>query len=221
MVNDLRTNYIFIDYENVQIKSLSLLASDKFKVLLFLGPNNTKLPVELVIAMQNLGNRAQYITLDTSGNNALDFYIAFYLGNVAVTDPTAFLCVVSKDTGFDPLIQHLKSKKISCVRSISIEAMPCFDSPINTAQSISEEPPTTKKSSAQKKVTQSELMIKNVLEDLNHRGESRPRTVKTLRSTIKAKLGKLTTEENITLVFNALVKKNHVQINGNSISYLK
>jgi hypothetical protein len=170
--------------------------------------------------MQNLGNRAQYITLDTPGNNALDFHIAYYLGNVAVTDPTAFLYVVSKDTGFDPLIQHLKTKKISCVRSISIEAMPCFNSQkINTTQSISEESPITKKASPQKKVTQTELMIKNVLDDLNHRGESRPRTVKTLRSTIKAKLGKLTTDATITLVFNALVKKNYVQFDGNSISY--
>ncbi len=215
----MRTNYVFIDYENVQIKSLDLLATAEFKVLLFLGPNNTKLPVELVIAMQNLGDRAKYITLDTPGNNALDFHIAFYLGNVAASDPTAFLHIISKDTGFDSLIQHLKIKKIFCVRSKSIETMPCFNT-TKTTQSISEsEEPTTKKITPQKKATQSEIMIKTVLDDLNNRGESRPRTVKTLRSTIKAKLGKLTTEQSVNLVFNALIKKKHVEMNGDVISY--
>ncbi len=217
----MRTNYIFIDYENVQIKSLDLLTTAEFKVLLFLGPNNTKLPVELVIAMQNLGDRAKYVTLDTPGNNALDFHIAFYLGNIAASDPTAFLHIISKDTGFDSLIQHLKLKKIFCVRSKSIETMPCFNT-TKTPPSIHEsepEKPTTKKITPQKKPTQSEIMVKTVLDDLINRGESRPRTVKTLRSTIKAKLGKLTTEESVNLVFNALIKKKHVEMNGDTISY--
>lgn len=220
MENELRTNYMFIDYENVQTNSLELLAvSDEFKVLLFLGPKNTKLPIELVIAMQKLGDRAKYITLDTSGNNALDFHIAFYLGNIAISDPTAFLHIISKDTGFDPLIAHLKTKKIYCVRSNSIEAMPCFNTKTtNTNQSIPNVQ-TVAKVIPPKKLTQSTIMINNVLEDLNHRGESRPKTVKSLRSTIKAKLGKLTTDETVLLVFNALVKKKHVQINGESISY--
>ena len=50
----MKTNYVLIDYENVQVKSLSLLKGEQFQVRVFLGPKNTKLPVEFVLAMQEL-----------------------------------------------------------------------------------------------------------------------------------------------------------------------
>lgn len=59
----LKTNYVLIDYENVQVKSLSLLKDEYFHVRVFLGPKNSKLPVELVVAMQKLGDRADYNSL--------------------------------------------------------------------------------------------------------------------------------------------------------------
>lgn len=77
----MRTNYVLIDYENVQVNSLELLQPPHFKVKVFLGPNNTRLPVELALGIQRLGDRAGYIQLGTPGQNALDFHIAFYLGN--------------------------------------------------------------------------------------------------------------------------------------------
>jgi hypothetical protein len=104
----LKTNYVLIDYENVQVKSLALLKDGQFRVRVFLGPNNTKLPVELVLAMQELGDRAEYIVLETPGANALDFHIAYYLGVLASSDPLGFFHIISKDTGFDPLIKHLE-----------------------------------------------------------------------------------------------------------------
>ncbi|NJN99583.1 MAG: hypothetical protein HC875_38515, partial [Anaerolineales bacterium] len=54
----MQTNYVLIDYENVQVKSLALLKGEQFRVRVFLDPKNTKLPVELVLAMQELGERA-------------------------------------------------------------------------------------------------------------------------------------------------------------------
>uniref|UniRef100_UPI0040562E4A PIN domain-containing protein n=1 Tax=Candidatus Electronema sp. TaxID=2698783 RepID=UPI0040562E4A len=87
----MKSNYVLIDYENVQVQSLALLKGGEFQVRVFLGPNNTKLPVELVTAMQGLGSRAEYIVLETSGSNALDFHIAYYLGALAAADPPSWL----------------------------------------------------------------------------------------------------------------------------------
>ena len=56
----LKTNYVLIDYENVQVRSLSLLKDECSHVRVFLGPKNLKLPVELVVAMQKLGDRADH-----------------------------------------------------------------------------------------------------------------------------------------------------------------
>jgi hypothetical protein len=122
----MKTNYVLIDYENVQVKSLALLDGQQFCVKVFLGARNTKLPRELVIGMQKLGSRGEYVELDISGHNALDFHIAYYLGVFSQKDPQGFYHVISKDTGFDPLIKHLKKQKLVCVRSDSIETMPCF-----------------------------------------------------------------------------------------------
>ncbi len=44
----MKTNYVLIDYENVQVQSLALLKGGEFQVRVFLGPNNTKLPVEKI-----------------------------------------------------------------------------------------------------------------------------------------------------------------------------
>lgn len=63
----MRTNYVLIDYENVQAQSLHLLKDEHFRVMVFLGPANTKLRVDFVLAMHQLGARSSYITLETGG----------------------------------------------------------------------------------------------------------------------------------------------------------
>ncbi|MCY1388718.1 PIN domain protein [compost metagenome] len=81
------------------------------------------------MAIQRFGDRADYIQLDTPGQNALDFHVAYYLGRLAVEEPDAFFHIISRDKGFDPLIKHLKGKSIFAARSDTIEGMPCFSPP--------------------------------------------------------------------------------------------
>ncbi|QTA80365.1 Uncharacterized protein dnl_26650 [Desulfonema limicola] len=213
----MRTNYVFIDYENIQVKSLDLLMGENFRVYVFLGPNNTKLPVDLVIAMQQLGERAVYITFATQGNNALDFHIAYYIGVISANDPNGYFHIISKDTGFDSLIQHLKSKKIFTNRSISIEEMPCF----SPEKLITAQPIVNKQKAAAKLPSNTQdidSLVKIVLDDLISRKKSKPRAVKTLRNTINAKLMKLASVEKIDIVYNTIIK-NYVKINNTKLSY--
>jgi len=119
-----RKNVVLIDFENVQPASLAALEQDHFRVLVFVGATQAKLSFEAVSAIQRMGERAQYIKISGTGPNALDFHIAFYIGEIAAQDPTAFFHVISRDTGFDPLIRHLKDRHILAVRSTSIEEMP-------------------------------------------------------------------------------------------------
>src|SRR3546814_10235162 len=76
----MKTNYILIDYENVQPKNLALLEGDHFRVKVFIGAALAKLPFDLVAGMQALGSRAEYIRISGNGPNALDFHIAYYIG---------------------------------------------------------------------------------------------------------------------------------------------
>jgi hypothetical protein len=201
-----KINYVLVDYENVQVKSLALLKGEQFRVRVFLGPNNTKLPVELVIAMQELGERPEYIVLETSGRNALDFHIAYYLGVLASVEPLGFFHIISKDTGFDPLIQHLKSKKILAARSASIEEMPCFVTPPPATQQPKITTPQHKSNAVPSRPTREEL-INAAVDDLIKRKASKPRTPKTLWSTIHARCGKDIPSSDIDAVYEMLVKQ--------------
>lgn len=206
-----QTHYVLIDYENVQVKSLALLKDGHFRVQVFLGPKNLKLHRELVFAMQAFGDRGQYIVLEAHGKDALDFHIAYYLGVLAAADPTGFFHVISKDTGFDPLLQHLKARGVSAARSVSIEAMPCFDQVAAGTMDSSGESPAGR-------VLVDDL-IKIAVDDLIKRKTARPRTPKTLRSTIHARCGKDLPAADIDAVYEALVKRGYVKVDGAKVTY--
>jgi hypothetical protein len=117
------THYVLIDYENVPLRSLALLSGSEFRVLVFLGPNNRNLPTEFVLAVQKLGNRAEYIALEKSGKNALDFHITYYLGTLTAADPGGCFRIISADTGFDSLLLHLRMQQIDADKVASIEEL--------------------------------------------------------------------------------------------------
>jgi hypothetical protein len=214
----LKTNYVLIDYENVPVRSLALLKDERFRIKVFLGPRNTKLPIELVVAMQEFGDRAEYIVLQSPGTNALDFHITYYLGVLAANDPEGFFHIISKDTGFDPLLQHLKTKKVMSFCSASIEEMPCFRQSAANLTGANGVPQETKRTRPDSSPEIGE-MIKIAVEDLAKRNGSKPCTPKTLRSTIHAKLGKETPAAHVDTVYNALVERGYVKVDGTKVVY--
>jgi len=120
----MRINYVLIDFENVQPESLAGLQQDHFKVLVFVGANQTKVPFEVAHAMQSMGGKAEYVKITGNGSNALDFHIAFYIGQLSAAEPGSTFRIISKDKGFDPLVRHLNARGISCQRlaEIPVEA---------------------------------------------------------------------------------------------------
>jgi outer membrane biosynthesis protein TonB len=259
---NMRTHYVLIDYENVQVKSLALLfdtTSEQFQVRVFLGKTNTKLGRDLVIAMHALGSRAAYVALDSSGPNALDFHIAFYLGELVAIDSSAFFHIISKDKGFDPLVAHLKSRNVLAARSASIETMPCFvklpaakaspakaiekptpqvmpkatpnvvpkANPKATAKTAvkaatkpaSKPAPPPKAQAKTASTPEREQQIKLVIDNLAGRTTGKPASLKTLRSTIHARIGKTLPEADAQAVLDALIERKLVVVNGNKLVY--
>lgn len=194
----MRTNFVLVDFENVQPKDLSMLRDGPFKVKLFLGPNQSKIPVTLASALQSLGNSAEYVILETAGNNALDFHIAYYIGALSAEDPSAFFHIISKDTGFDPLIKYLKSKKVFAQRSTCIAEIPYFKPAQSTAP---------------------EDQITIAISDLQRRKASKPRTQKTLLSTLHALFKKELSEQQLERLFQSLCARGIVKLDGTKVSY--
>ncbi|MBX3702350.1 MAG: hypothetical protein KF822_01080, partial [Steroidobacteraceae bacterium] len=70
----------------------------------------------LVLQAQALGLSIEWIRIEGNGPNALDFHIASYLGESLARTPQAEFLVVSRDTGFDPLLRHLNGRGLHCRR---------------------------------------------------------------------------------------------------------
>ena len=98
---------LFVDLENVQKVDLSLVPVDA-RVMIFYGITQKKLPEELVVQAQPLGLRLKWVKISGQGPNALDFHIAFYLGQELAISPNSECAILSRDTGFDPLTRHLQ-----------------------------------------------------------------------------------------------------------------
>jgi len=194
----MRTNYILIDYENVQPDSLSGLDAEHFKVLMFVGANQKKLEFETVAALQRIGSRAEYVKISGNGPNALDFHIAFHIGLIAAQDPSAYFHIVSNDTGFDPLIQHLKERKVYACRSKSVT-----DIPLLKAANAKDVPDR----------------VSVVVENLRHRGSARPRTVNTLTSTVSALFQKKLSDAELTALLKELQARGFVSVHDSKVTY--
>jgi hypothetical protein len=102
-------HYILIDYQNVQPKRLTHDPHERLMV--FLGSNQSE-----ISARKRLGNDVEYIKMAGEGRNALDFHIAFYVGELLTKEPESQVWIVSKDTGFRPLVQHLTDRKFRIQR---------------------------------------------------------------------------------------------------------
>jgi hypothetical protein len=194
----MRSNIVLIDFENVQPDSLQLLASEHFRVLLFIGANQSKLPFETVAAMQKLGVRAEYVKIAGNGSNALDFHIAYYIGVLSASEPSAYFHIVSRDTGFDPLIQHLKGKKVFAGRVKAIREIPI----VKVAASKSPEE-----------------RIQSVVDKLVQSKVTKPRTLKTLSSSIESFFQKQLSDEEVAAVVAGLLKRGFISVAGTKITY--
>ena len=104
------SNHVFVDFENVSRIDPTILESKNVTFTLLLGARQTKLDVTLVERLLVHAASVQLIRLTSSGKNALDFALSYYLGQAVAADPTGFFHIVSKDKGFDPLIEHLQTK---------------------------------------------------------------------------------------------------------------
>ena len=120
------TNYVLVDFENVQPDSLAVLATGQFRVKVFVGASQAKgrISFELVHSMQALGANAEYVKIARTGKNAVDMHIAYYIGRLLEKEPSAVVHIVSKDTDFDPLIEYLHAKGSACKRVKSIAEIP-------------------------------------------------------------------------------------------------
>lgn len=186
-----RTNYIFVDYENIRDIDLRLIEGKPVKVVLVTGRQQTTLPKELVKQMLKLSPQVSLLENEHTGKNALDFVLVYEVAKQALQDPKGYYHIVSKDKGFDAIITHLRSQKILGSRTENFAS-------ISILADLTTMP------------------LGNLVETIQTRLSSakgnRPARKKTLLSQISAHFNKAISEEQCEAIVAELVKRKTVEI---------
>lgn len=253
--------YILIDFENVKPSAaeLKLIRGSDYRVRLFHGPHQNKIDTDIAKALQPLGIQVEFIQCERAGKNALDFHIAFYLGcmlqgsgsaamppRVMSPGKSASFFIVSKDSGFDVLLDHIRTLGYSAARVESVHAALGFGQENDSgAAKESVAKPTAKKPAAAKPVTNWEAStakaqpeekaakavtplskkaakrdsLLRTIENLRDHPNNRPTTVLALERHLSTFLGKEASAEAVKVLMERLKKEGVVLINGKKVEY--
>ncbi|MEX0735149.1 MAG: PIN domain-containing protein [Steroidobacteraceae bacterium] len=148
----MKEQVVLVDFENVQKLDLARLPAHA-RIRIFVGALQAKLPTALVLQAQASGHPVEWIRIEGNGPNALDFHIACHLGEGLARTPQAEFVVVSRDTGFDPLLRHLKARGLHCRREAPAAIVKAAPKPVvdTNAQQVVELLKRTEKSKRPRK----------------------------------------------------------------------
>lgn len=104
----------FVDYENTG--SLEAIDLGKYqRVFIFLGPKNNKLKLGEISSVNFC--TLEIISLNTMGQNNLDFHLAFHLGRFHESaNEVIEFHIITNDSGFNGLVSHVKGLGRPCKR---------------------------------------------------------------------------------------------------------
>ncbi len=195
-----RPNYIFVDYESVQAIDLALIEGKPVKVWLFIGVQQSRVPVELMTQAHRLHDQVELVQVECAGNNALDFVLAHHTSRQAMVDSEGFFHILSKDKGFDALVAYFKSRQVMAARSEVFASLPVLGD-VRTL-------------SLQERVKQVRSKLARML------AGGLPGKLKNLRSMIHSHFLKQLSEKDVEAVLQELRQTKVIKVSNESVSYL-
>ncbi len=195
-----RSNYIYVDYENIHEVPLNGLAGKPVSVVLVIGERQKNLPLALVKQIHQHSGQVDLLETGCSGKDALDLVLAFHIGRKAAADPEGFFHIVSRDKAFDALIRHLDAHGILAARRDSMEAIPVLQNftKLGTVELVAQ--------------------FKEKLSQMRAAGnDSRPKREKTLRTTLESHFRKELTLDQVESVVKGLRKGSWLQISPQGV----
>lgn len=134
-----RTQYIFIDFENVAVSDLSRVTGKPVQVFVIVGTRQKNLPTSLFLFAQEHPEQIRIIQTPVEGRNALDMVLAVELGRILSSDPKGYFHIVSKDNDFKSVVRHLQSEKKLVAQSAHLSEIPALRTPEERLDSIKAE----------------------------------------------------------------------------------
>jgi len=189
-------NHVFVDYENMHTMDPGVIGQKAVTVTILLGAKQTKMDLKVVEKLVEHAASVHLVRLTSSGRNALDLTLAFYLGRAVLADPTAYFHIVSKDKDFDPLIEHLHSRHVKAKRHEDFSEL-TFSAPKNSSV-----PPELENGSLESRI----------LANWRAHPEDRPKRRKTLERGLLTFAGKGATAAEVTKLIDKLCRDGRIKI---------
>lgn len=198
---------LFVDFENAGKVDLGTVPADVF-VPFFFGASQKSVPTEFLKAALKLGDRFLPIDIEGQGKNALDFHIAFYLGEYLAANPRASCTILSKDKGFDPLVKHLRKRGFAVRRvgtvADAVGANAKAKGKAEASASTAEHPPT----------------FEDIVQWLkNMQARTRPAKRKGLLAHLKSHFGRKISEAELDKLIDQLIAKKKLSDTAGKLAY--
>ena len=115
-----------VDFENTKKDGLYGLESldDTSEVIVFFGSQDKSIPIDCHNMIVNANAIVTEIQMEKTNKNYLDFQLATYCGYLIATNKYSDITIISKDAGFDSIVDFWDKKQICIKRSVSITPLP-------------------------------------------------------------------------------------------------
>jgi len=213
--------YILIDYENVcpTAESLTRIRGSQYRLRVFHGAQQTKFDSCVVKAPQPLGAQAEYIQ-GGRGRNSLDFHIACHLGRLIErhekegTTGDARYFIVSKDTGFDSLVEQLAAAGHVVARVADVEEVLSKPTPAPA-------PPQRERGLASPTAAKPPVsdLSQKIIDNLRTHPRNRPSSREALERHVATVLGNTPTPKQVEALIAGLQRDGILKIDGKKIAY--
>lgn len=200
---------LLVDFENVQTIDVHLIPPG-YRIAIFYGANQKSAPLDLTTRLQYRGSRVQWLGVQGSGRNALDFQLAFHIGRVLERKEASEFIILSKDKGYDPLVMHIGSLGVPCRRVASVSEI--HEAPAAPAVKVTQSSPKTSPAASD------ELeRVKAILAKVQK--NKRPRKRATLTKHVSAMFANKLAPAKVAALIDEMLRRKLVSETNNAITY--
>lgn len=204
------THWLLVDYENIQPAFRDESLSNT-RLVVFHGAQQRDAPAKLKSQLSSIP--AEFVRCTKTGKNALDFHLTYYLGRLAAQHPKDDFYVLSKDKGYDPLIEHLKNAGADVRR---LEHAPSFKS---KAPPSPRSKPSAPNGVAATKQAAGQLPPVATVRKALQSVPNRPRNTARLRNWVNSRFNKDLSDAAFAALLNNLTRRNVIVLQGNNVRY--
>ena len=205
------THWLLVDYENIQPVFRPGGLTDT-RIVVFHGAQQRDAPAKLKSQLSAID--AEFVRCAKTGKNALDFHLTYYLGHLAAQHPKDDFHVLSKDKGYDPLIEHLRTRGSDVRR---LENSPSFTS--KSPPSSHRKPSAPNGVAATKSEAAGQLPAVATVRKALQSAQNRPRNTARMRNWINSRFNKDLSDAAFAALLNNLTRRKVIFLQGDSVLY--